>query len=122
MKYEWCKDLWTGYRFLMPKLNWELIEEFGLGTLDLADFTYLSTLTMFEGLSFEIPRRWPLLLDFLWRIENVLRLLSWTLLFKRHETLSMVIDKVRNFVFKVVDDLTWMYFNKISRRRRTCQK
>ena len=109
MKYEWKEDVWTDWRFLMPKLSCNQIRQ--LGTWDLADFTFGPPTLCTFGIKFR-PRKWPILVRLFWRIENILRLMSWVLFLKRHITLYRIISKIRNLAFEVSDWLSWLHFEK----------
>jgi len=98
LEFEWIEDE-SGWVFLMPKLSKEDVWRLGLGTFDLADFTF--------GTANAIPflyksiERFRAVEKVLWRVENWLRCLEWALFLRGHYILSEIVSKFRNIIFKV---------------------
>jgi len=98
MEYEWIVDD-SGWRFLMPRLSRDDVERLELGTFDLADFTFGTANAIW--FLYRPASEFSALEKVLWRVENALRLLEWSLILKGHRTLSELVGKVRRAVFNV---------------------
>jgi len=98
----------------MPKLDEKTIKKHHLGTWDLIDFVFgMPTLALSSFDFFLRPRKRffvhsiPLPLVFLYRVENILRLMEWSLFLKGHKTLSRFVNIFRCWMFRVCDWLSW---------------
>jgi len=81
----------------MPKLPDKIIVL--LGTFELMDFTW-GTAKPFFNIFYDVPDL-RLIDKLLWRIENILRCLEWTLYLKRHKILYRFINKIRDMIFGI---------------------
>lgn len=98
MKYEWIVDD-SGWKFIMPNIDDIDIEKYGLGTWDLADYTFGTSNAIVT--KFRSSSTFTRLEKLLWRLENVLRLLDWTLFLKNHKILSRFVRTLRSVVFNI---------------------
>jgi len=101
MEFEWIVDE-TGWCWMMPKIDYNVIEKYNLGTWDLADWTFGTSL-MLDIFGYAELNKCA---RFLWRIENLLRLIKWTLYFSGHSTLSEFFGKIRHLVFNLAWETT----------------
>ena len=99
MKYEWVVDDF-GWKWLMPKLSHADVEKHDLGTWDLADWTFGTTLPLEVLFLVPIDYRMSLAVKIVWKVENALRMLYWTLYFKNRGVLAEVVRVFRELVFK----------------------
>ena len=96
----------VGWEFYMPILTYDDIEEFGLGTMDLAEFVFGTPLCI----GFIPPRVarcrhascMRSIEKFIWRIENMLRMIEWYLILeKKNKILKEFIGKIRLIIWKI---------------------
>jgi hypothetical protein len=98
---EICQDR-TGWSWKMPKIEWEDVERYGLGTFDLADWAWGTRAEheeifwMNEGYLYV-----PTIAKPFWRLENWLRFLEWSLFFAERRKLHWIVSKLRLMAFKL---------------------
>jgi len=96
--FEWIVDD-SGWAFLMPRLTSDDVDRLGLGTMDLADFTFGTANAI---LFLYKPKEYFSLLErVLWRIENILRLLQWWFVLENHKVLGNFFALLRHIVFEL---------------------
>ena len=66
----------TGWKFYMPRIDYNDMDRYNIGTLDLADWTFgtwksLLSIWMDDKIEYSFLER------VFWRLENILRLLYW---------------------------------------------
>ena len=87
----------SGWCFKMPRLTWDMIEKYGLGTWDLADWTWgtpYAIVWFYKGIGeFDWFDR------VVWRVENKLRFWEWWLFFNNHRVLCRIVGWIRRMVF-----------------------
>ena len=98
MEYEVICDA-SGWCFKMPRLSNETIDKYGLGIWDLADFTFGTPYAMW--LFYKHVSEFDLFDKVIWRVENWLRRLEWTLFLNNHKTLSTIVGRIRDIVFNI---------------------
>jgi len=113
IKYKTCECVFTGWRWKMPVIPKNVY----LGTWDLADWTFgpPTYITLWGGIfGDKWPKRWPRLITAIWRIENWLRCIMWTMYFKRHYTMFRALDCIRDIAFRISNGISriWYMYGK----------
>jgi len=89
----------SGWCFKMPRLDSEIIERYGFGTWDLADWTW--------GTAYAIPYFYKHVSEFdvidraIWKLENFFRYWEWKLFLDNHRALSKIFSFIRGAIFKI---------------------
>ena len=100
MELEKCVDNF-GWTWYMPKLDKDIIDQYGLGTWDLADWVFGTWRSMLGYAFYKINIEFTLLEKVLWRIENFLRLTMWIAYLSNLTIIGRVLNVFRNFVFDI---------------------
>ena len=106
-----------GWCWRMPKLSPEDVKRLGLGTWDLADWTWGTAaipISLFTLCSFS-HRHFNPFTKLAWKVENRLRCLFWKLVLDGHERVARLVSVFRGIAFHVAWRLAEMDANRVCR-------
>lgn len=83
----------------MPRLTTRDVGRYGLGTWDLADWTFGTPYAI--AWFYKHVSEFDVLDKVIWRVENLLRYWEWKLFLNNHRGLSKVVPLLRNVVFTI---------------------